>query len=129
MFLMFYGPTGLMEVTRNGVPVVVAPQTEAGWVGYGLNEQISSGESVDFRLEFLSMPVTPGTYTGSAAGAITGFTTTFVVTVLAVAPPPGGLPSTGSGGFDTTTGIAAGLVAVGLGLFGVTRLRRRHAVA
>ena len=52
MFLTFYGPTGLMEVTRNGAPVGVAPQTEAGWVGYGLNEQISSGERVDFRLEF-----------------------------------------------------------------------------
>ena len=65
------------------------------------------------------MPVTPGTYTGTAVGSVSGFTTTFVVTVLASTVPPGGLPSTGSGGIDTTTGIAAGLLAVGLGLFGV----------
>jgi hypothetical protein len=74
----------------------------------------------------IGMPTTPGTFTGTAVGSA-GFNTTFVVTVLAPVSPPGGLPATGSGGIDTTTGIAAGLFAVGLGLFGVAQRRRRQA--
>lgn len=56
MFLTFYGPSGLLEATRNGVQMGVAPQTEAGWFGYGLNEGIGPGESVDYRLEFQLEP-------------------------------------------------------------------------
>lgn len=78
----------------------------------------------------LALPATPGTYTGTGVGSVSGFRTTFVVTVLASVAQRGGLPATGSGGIGTTTGIAAGLFAIGLGLFGVTQLRRRqYAVA
>ncbi len=79
---------------------------------------------------------------GSVTSAQYGSTTTTTTTVAkdsgAVAPaapaaaapaaetPSAGLPATGSDGIGTTTGIAFGLLAVGLGLFIVTRVRRRH---
>jgi len=47
----------------------------------------------------------------------------------AAATPSAGLPATGSDGIGTTTGIAVGLLAVGLGLFIVTRVRRRQSDA
>ena len=56
MFLTFYGPPALLAATRNGAPMALAPQTEAGWVGYGLNEEIGPGESVEYRLEFQLEP-------------------------------------------------------------------------
>jgi hypothetical protein len=52
MFLTFYGPPGLLTSTRNGEPVALAPLTEAGWLAYGLDEEIGPGEHVDYRLEF-----------------------------------------------------------------------------
>ena len=75
----------------------------------------------------IAMPSTPGSYTGTAVGSVSGSNMTFVVTVLAPVVPPGGLPGTGSGGVSTTTGMAGGFLAIGLGLFGVSQLRRRQA--
>ena len=74
----------------------------------------------------LSVPTTAGTYPGTAVGSL-GFNQAFSVVVTAAAVPPGGLPTTGSGGISTTTSIAVGLLAVGLGLFGVAQIRRRQA--
>jgi hypothetical protein len=75
----------------------------------------------------LLAPATPGTYTGTATGVSSGVTASFTVVVQAAVTPPGGLPATGSGGISTTTGMAAGLFAIGLGLFGVAQFRRRQA--
>jgi hypothetical protein len=94
----------------------------------GVSVQVTC-DAVGVASASVSMPTTPGTYTGTATGSISGVTTTFTVTVMAPVTPPGGLPATGSGGIDTTTGIAAGLFAIGLGLFGVAQLRRRQVVA
>jgi hypothetical protein len=77
----------------------------------------------------LSMPVVPGSYTGTAVGSVSASDTQFVATVLQPVTPPGGLPATGSGGIDSTIGAAAGLLAMGFGLVGVTLFRRRHATA
>jgi hypothetical protein len=52
MFLTFYGPPGLVSSSRDGEPVALAPQTEAGWFAYGLNEEIGPGEQIQYRLEF-----------------------------------------------------------------------------
>ncbi len=72
----------------------------------------------------VTAPSAAGTYPGTATcGDVVA---SFSVVVAAPTTPPGGLPATGSGGIDTTTGIAMGLLAVGLGLFGVTLVRRRQ---
>ena len=60
MVLTFYGPPALVAATRNGAPMSLAPQTEAGWIGYGLNEVLGPGASVDFRLEFQLEPADDG---------------------------------------------------------------------
>jgi len=74
-------------------------------------------------------PSTSGTFTGTALGLTSGRTGTFTVTVSQATAPPGGLPATGAGGISTTTGIAVGLLVVGLGLFAVSQVRRRQAAA
>jgi uncharacterized membrane protein YtjA (UPF0391 family) len=92
---------------------------------------------------FTAAPTAPGTYNGTAVGAqsgstpfsftIPGQTATTVPPPTTAAPVPttqpalvGGLPATGSGGISTTTGIAVGLLVVGLGLFVVAQVRRRQ---
>ena len=45
-------------------------------------------------------------------------------TAAPVTTPSGGLPATGSDGIGTTTGIAIGLLIMGLGLFAVATVRR-----
>jgi hypothetical protein len=64
--------------------------------------------------------------TTTSAGSGAGLPTTTVApaTTVAATTPPAGLPATGSDGIGTTTGIAIGLLVVGLGLFIVTRVRR-----
>lgn len=72
---------------------------------------------------------------GTAASAQYGDTTVPTTTVEEAqptvapttdAPDQGGsLPTTGSSGMSTTTGIAIGLLGVGVGLFVVTRVRRQ----
>jgi hypothetical protein len=74
----------------------------------------------------LTAPTAAGTYPGTIVGS-QGFSQPFQVVVVAAASPPGGLPATGSGGVNSTMTVAAGLFAIGLGLFGVTQLRRRQA--
>ncbi len=87
----------------------------------------------------LTAPTTPGTYPGTATqggtqvGAfsvtVPGQAATTVpasTTAPVVTTPGSGLPATGSGGISTTTGIAIGLLVVGLGLFVVAQVRRRQ---
>ena len=74
----------------------------------------------------VTAPTTAGTFAGRATcGAVVS---SFSVVVAVPTVPGGGLPATGSGGIDATTSIAMGLFAVGLGLFGVTQVRRRQTV-
>lgn len=80
-------------------------------------------------------PAAAGSYTANISGSVSGALGSVAVTVAAqttttVAPtptvPPGGLPATGSDGVGATTGIAVGLLVVGLGLFAVATVRRRQ---
>lgn len=74
----------------------------------------------------VTAPSAAGTYPGTATcGTLVA---SFSVVVTAAVTPPGGLPATGSGGIDSTMTVALGLLAVGLGLFGVTMVRRRQTV-
>jgi hypothetical protein len=74
----------------------------------------------------LPAPGGAGTYAGTATGVTSDVTAAFSVVVAAAAIPPGGLPATGSGGISATVGIAIGLLLVGVALFFVTQIRRRH---
>jgi hypothetical protein len=82
---------------------------------------------------FANAPTAPGDYTVTATGTQSPTrTTTFSlagagVTVPATVPEAG-LPATGSDGVGATTGVALGLLAVGLGLFVVAQIRRRQPV-
>jgi hypothetical protein len=53
----FYGPSGLEVIERDGEPVPVSAATEAGWFAYGVEDEIGSGETVVYHLEFLLPPV------------------------------------------------------------------------
>lgn len=107
-----------------GTAVCQAPArlTTGAIVGLLLPQQAGTG-SATFTT---TVPTTPGTYTYTVTGN-QGFSRSTVVTVAAAATPPaGGLPATGSGGINQTMMAAAGLFAVGLGLFAVTLIRRRQ---
>ena len=88
----------------------------------GLNAQTGGTGTASVQL---TAPVAAGTYPGTAVGTL-GFNQPFSVIVTAAVVPPAGLPATGSGGLNTSTGIALGLLVVGLGLFGVAQVRRRQ---
>ena len=80
---------------------------------------------------FTAAPTAPGTYTVTASGTISPVqTTTFTIaatpTTTTPTTLPGDLPATGSNGVGTTTGIAIGLLVVGVGLFVVAQVRRRQ---
>jgi hypothetical protein len=107
-------------------------------VGLLLPQQVVRGNATG---TFTASPTAAGTYTVTAVGPQSGTqTTTFTVAQQATttttaapattAPPatvPGtGLPATGSDGIAATTGIAIGLLVVGLGLFVVAQVRRRQ---
>jgi hypothetical protein len=143
---VFFGMGGAAHAQyggNSGVVIVTPPTVAPGGTVTVTVTNCTPGERVDITVAGVSvsvtcgpdsvasaaipMPTTPGSYNGTAVGSVSGFTTSFVVTVVAPTVPPGGLPATGSGGIDTTTGIAAGLFAVGLGLFGVAQFRRRQA--
>ena len=64
---------------------------------------------------------TDDTTTTSNVDSGAGLPTT---TVTAAVDSSGSLPTTGSGGLSTAAGLAIGLIAVGFGLFAVTRARR-----
>ena len=75
----------------------------------------------------VSAPAAAGTYSGVVASGSTSNTASFSVTVVAQAgPSTGSLPQTGSNGIGTTTTIALGLVAIGVGMLVVTQVRRRR---
>ena len=64
-----------------------------------------------------------------ASAALFGFGSVTSAQYGSASTSSAGLPATGSDGIGTTTGIAVGLLAVGLGLFIVTRVRRRQSDA
>lgn len=89
----------------------------------------------------LTLGTEPGTYIATATGQTSGVTSslTFVIEGTAGGGTDNGgttggattdgttaLPATGSDGIATTTGIAIGLLVVGLGLFAVAQIRRRQ---
>ena len=121
-------PGEVLTVAINGTTVGTATCVAAGnlnagsVVGLLLPRQVSTGQAT---LQFVA-PSAPGTYTVTVTGT-QGYSRTITLVVAAeTAPPAGGLPATGSGGLDTTTGIALGFVVVGLGLFVVAQVRRRQ---
>lgn len=73
-------------------------------------------------------PTTPGTYVGSATDSVTGFLSSFTITVEAPAAQPGVLPATGSGGISTISLIAIAVLGLGAGLFGGAQVRRSRGV-
>lgn len=128
------GPGGTVTVTANctaGESVTISLEGQSASVPCETGDAQSSVAGIATGV--VTAPTAPGTYTGSVTGTISGALGSFTVTVLAAAPTPatptGGLPSTGSGGTSTMTFVAAGLLVVGLGLFGVATVRRRQAPA
>jgi hypothetical protein len=135
------GPGGAVTVTVTGcepgetVTVVLVDDTEVsvceatGPVGLRRGNVEASGRAV---VEVVA-PMTPGQYEGLASGSISTRSSSFSITVTAAAAaapsPSGELPSTGSGGIDSTLLIALGALAVGLGLVVVAGLRRRRPAA
>jgi LPXTG-motif cell wall-anchored protein len=84
--------------------------------------QVSTGNAT----MTVTAPPALGTYTGTVTGESNS--ATFTITVIAQsAAPTGSLPQTGSNGIGTTTTIALGLLAVGVGMLAVTQIRRRRA--
>jgi hypothetical protein len=75
----------------------------------------------------VTAPSTAGTYPGTATCG--DVVSSFSVVVAVAVTPPGGLPATGSNGISTTSGLAIGLLVVGLGLFAVAQMRRRQTSA
>lgn len=74
----------------------------------------------------LQAPTAPGTYSGTVVGNL-GFNQSFQVVVAGSATAPGGgLPATGTDSTSTTMAIAFGVFVIGLGLVGVTQVRRRQ---
>lgn len=118
-------PGTTVTVELEDVSVTVTCEAAGGALGsiFGL---IAQTEGTGTATATVTAPDEPGTYTGSVTTS-DGASASFQVTVLAPTAPAGGLPATGSGGISTTTGIAIGLFAVGLGLLGVSQIRRRQA--
>ncbi len=56
LFVSFYGPPTLETITRNGESIGVTPLSEAGWMAYGTDVMLVSGESVEYHLEFALPP-------------------------------------------------------------------------
>lgn len=113
---------------------ISATQLTGSVVGLLLPQQTVSGNAT---FTFTSGPTTPGTYTVTAVGlqsplqtfsfTLPGQATTTTIAPATPATVPGtGLPATGSDGIGATTGIALGLLVVGLGLFVVAQVRRRQ---
>lgn len=76
------------------------------------------GQATTTAVATTAPPTTPPP-TANAASPTTA-------TPPALTVPGSGLPATGSDGIGTTTGIALGLLVVGLGLFVVAQVRRRQ---
>jgi hypothetical protein len=120
--------------TVDGTATVTPTTTAPGGTVTVVMSGCTPGETVTFVLGSATTSATcagDGTAVASlpATGVTSGVAASFTVVVALAATPPGGLPATGSGGISTTTGIAIGLFVVGLGLFGVTQVRRRQAAA
>ena len=124
--ITFSQPQSTPETTTG---VCVGSVTLTGSVvGLLLPAQAASGTATG---SFTTAPTAPGTYTVTGTGTTSpARTTTFTIagstTTVPATVPGGGLPATGSDGTGTTTGIAIGLLVVGLGLFAVAQVRRRQ---
>lgn len=120
-----------ITITINGTPTVIGTATcvagssltTGAVVGLLMPQQTGTGQAT-FQY---TVPTAPGTYTITATGT-QGYSRSVTLVIAAPAAPPaaGGLPSTGSSGINSTMTAAAALFAVGLGLFGVTMIRRRQ---
>ncbi len=117
-----------------GTCTAAAPTLTGSVVGLLLPAQQAAGTATG---TFTNAPTAPGTYNGTGIGPLSPsipfqFTlagqvaTTVAPTTVPATVPSSGLPGTGAGGLGTTTGIAIGLLAVGLCLFVVTQVRRRQ---
>lgn len=122
----------------------VSPQTVACAAPVGLVK--TAAPDLGNATATFTVSTDPGTYDGTAVNAQQEVSLPFEVMVEAAPPttvppttvppttptsvaptvPSGGLPATGSDGIGTTTGIAIGLLVLGLGLFAVAQVRRRH---
>jgi hypothetical protein len=69
LFVTFYGPPSLLAATRNGEPIDATPGAEGGWIGYGHDETLGPGETVEYRLEFQLEPAAAGTVPAPADAA------------------------------------------------------------
>jgi len=110
--------------TFEGLPLDVRCTSAVVQPGFMLLQQSSPDGAATATL---TAPTAAGTYTVTVTGSTSGSIGTATITVQAATDPGGGLPATGSDGISTTTMIAAGLLVVGLGLFGVATMRRRQA--
>ena len=114
-------PGGAVTVGITGC----APSSSVAVVFNGATSTVTAG-ATGTATATVTAPTTAGTFAGTATcGTVVA---SFSVVVAVPTAPGGGLPATGSGGIDATTSIAMGLFAVGLGLFGVTQVRRRQTV-
>lgn len=141
------GTTYASSYPPGGPSVTVTPATVSPAGSVTVTANCTPGESVTITLEsssttaaclpdgdsslsgiatgVVTAPSTPGPYTGTVIGSVSGPLGTFDIVVQSAAtPPPGGLPATGSGTTGATAAVAAVLLLVGLGLFAVATVRR-----
>ena len=59
LLVSFFGPPLLDVVLADGEPIAVAPLGEAGWTAFGTEVVLHSGETVQYRLEFMLPVVAP----------------------------------------------------------------------
>ena len=133
------------QSTPNSVPVQCVAAPTPALTGSIVGLLLPQGTSAlgTATANFTNAPTDPGLYNGSAVGTRSQTPVPWTITIAGTTPPastnppvvttvpatlPGsGLPETGSNGIGTTTGIAIGLLVVGLGLFVVAQVRRRQA--
>jgi hypothetical protein len=128
-----YPGTATLKGYQNGIAA-------NGFVGFGFlrgegGELPERPLVVPFTVVVADTTTTTTTIAGTTttvAGATTtvaGATTTLGDTIAPTTNPSGQLPATGSSGTNSTSNIALGLFAVGLGLLVVSQVRRRQASA
>ncbi len=128
------GPSGPVTITVRGcepgqsLTATLVDQSDAATcTGVDGPQSSAAGPATGNATMTVTTPKVAGTYTGTVASASVGNNATFTVTVVAqAATRTGSLPQTGSDGIGTTTTIALGLVAVGVGMLVVTQIRRRR---
>jgi hypothetical protein len=117
-------PGESVVITLHGVTVTVTCEGGSGSAAAGFRARPAQTTPTGTATGQIAAPDTPGTYTGTVDLLTSGVTLTFEVTVRASGT--GNLPSTGGGGVDTMVPIGVILLAAGIGLLAVVRLRRRR---